>query len=194
MGEHPRLRPMLFEEFLAFAQRQPDGERWELIDGVPTVSPSPTDFHQVILINLARALMIAKMERNAPWLPLLGITTPVPARPDRAPMPDLMAKADPATGAAHSDEALVVFEILSRSNTRKDREWRWDTYRQVAGAEHYVTVDGRRLAAVRFDRARDWEPDEVNDLSSALVLPALALAIPLATVYRYTPLGVAHDA
>jgi hypothetical protein len=25
--------------------------------------------------------MIAKMERNAPWLPLLGITTRVPARP-----------------------------------------------------------------------------------------------------------------
>jgi Uma2 family endonuclease len=185
---------MLFEEFLAFAQRQPDGERWELIDGVPTLSPSPTDFHQVILINLATALMNAKMERNAPWLPLLGITTRVPARPDRAPMPDLVVKADPATGAAHSDEALVVFEILSRSNTRKDRKWRWDTYRQVAGAEHYVTVDQRRLAAVRFDRARDWEPDEVDDLSRNLVLPALDLAIPLATVYRYTPLGVAHDA
>jgi hypothetical protein len=54
MGEHPRLRPMLFEEFLAFAQRQPDGERWELIDGVPTVSPSPTDFHQVTSSSISR--------------------------------------------------------------------------------------------------------------------------------------------
>lgn len=189
MGEHPRLRHMLFEEFLDFAQRQPDGERWELIDGVPTLSPSPTDFHQVILLNLATALMNAKMERDAPWLPLLGITTRVPARPDRAPMPDLMVKADPATGAAHSDEALVVFEILSRSNTRKDRAWRWDTYRQVAGAEHYVTVDQKRIAAIRYDRARDWEPDLVDDLSRDLALPALDLAIPLATVYRYTPLS-----
>jgi Uma2 family endonuclease len=189
MGEHPRLRPVLFDEFLAFAQRQPDGERWELIDGVPTSCPSPTDFHQVILINLATALMNAKVERNAPWLPLLGITTRVPARPDRAPMPDLMVKSDPATGAAHSDEALVVFEILSRSNTRKDRQWRWDTYRQVGGTEHYVTVDQKRLAVVRFDRARDWEPDLVNDLARDLVLPALDLAIPLATIYRYTPLG-----
>lgn len=189
MGEHPRLRHMLFEEFLDFAQRQPDGERWELIDGVPTLSPSPTDFHQVILLNLATALMNAKMERDAPWPPLLGITTRVPARPDRAPMPDLMVKADPATGAAHSDEALVVFEILSRSNTRKDRAWRWDTYRQVAGAEHYVTVDQKRIAAIRYDRARDWEPDLVDDLSRDLALPALDLAIPLATVYRYTPLS-----
>ena len=189
MGEHPRLRPMLFEEFLAFAERQPDGERWELIDGVPTLSPSPTDFHQVILINLATALMIAKMERNAPWLPLLGITTRVPARPDRAPMPDLMVKADPVTGAAHSNEALVVFEILSRSNTRKDRDGAGTATDRSPGAEHYVTVDQKRPAVVRYDRARDWEPDLVNDLARDLVLPALDLAIPLATIYRYTPLA-----
>lgn len=189
MGEHLRLRPMLFEEFFAFAERQPDGETWELIDGVPTLSATPIDFHQIILMDLATALMNAKMERNAPWTPLLGITTRVPARPDRAPVPDLMVKADPATGAAHSEEALVLFEVLSRSNTRKDRDWRWDSYRQVSGAEHYVTVDQKRLAVVRFDRARDWEPDSINDLTRDLVLPALDLAIPLASIYRYTPLG-----
>jgi len=33
--------PMREEEFFAFLETRPDGEKWELIDGVPILNPTP---------------------------------------------------------------------------------------------------------------------------------------------------------
>ena len=43
---------MTIEEFQVFVEDKPDHERWELIDGVAVMSPSPTYFHQVIATNI----------------------------------------------------------------------------------------------------------------------------------------------
>ena len=69
---------MTIEEFLAFYEAQPDGQKWELIEGEPVVSPSPTDWHQRIVLNFANALDTVKLAKNANWMPLLGIGTRVP--------------------------------------------------------------------------------------------------------------------
>jgi hypothetical protein len=37
---------------LAFTDTRPDEERWELIEGVPTLSPSPVDCHQIVCSNI----------------------------------------------------------------------------------------------------------------------------------------------
>ena len=34
------------EEFLGFVAKRPDGERWQLIDGVAVMMPPPTKAHQ----------------------------------------------------------------------------------------------------------------------------------------------------
>jgi Uma2 family endonuclease len=43
--QHTTADQMTVEQFLAFADTKPDGETWELIEGVPVIGPSPNDWH-----------------------------------------------------------------------------------------------------------------------------------------------------
>ncbi len=49
---------MTLEEFLAFARSRPDEERWELVEGVAVMNPSPTSWHEVIYANICAALSV----------------------------------------------------------------------------------------------------------------------------------------
>lgn len=180
-------RGLTIEEFLAFTDTRPDDERWELIEGVPVLSPSPVDYHQVIVQNLCMFLGGYKLQHGAPWMPLPGIGQRVPASGRSLPIPDVIVKAGPLNGTPVSDEALVLFEVLSRSNTKKDRAWRQKVYASVVNCEHYVTIGMKAVDVTTYDRASGWAPRTVKDVTGALDLPALGLALPLDVVYRWTP-------
>ena len=188
MAEPLTPRRMTIDQFLAFTDTRPDDERWELIDGVPVLNPSPTDYHQLIVANLLTALVTARRARRAPWIAIAGIGTKAAPFTDRLPKPDVMVKGEAATGSRISEEALVLVEVLSRSNTRKDQTWRLQTYRHVLGAEHYVAVHQNQVAVVRYDRGSGWQPFLYRDMSQSLELPVLDLRIPLAEIYEGTPL------
>ena len=66
---------MTIEEFVAFTDTRPQEERWELLEGVPVMSASPTDYHQIIVTNVAAFLMRAKSEARASWFPMIGTGT-----------------------------------------------------------------------------------------------------------------------
>ncbi len=59
---------MTIEEFLAFTEDRPDDEKWELIEGVPVMSPSPTDVHQLIVGNIIASLWQLAVANEATWL------------------------------------------------------------------------------------------------------------------------------
>jgi Uma2 family endonuclease len=188
MAEPLTPRGMTIDQFLAFADTRPDDERWELIDGVPVLDPSPTDYHQLIVANLLFALETIRRARRAPWIAIPGVGTKAAPFTDRLPQPDVMVKGEAATGSRVSEEALVLVEVLSRSNTRKDQNWRLQTYQHVLGAEHYIVVHQSQVAVVRYDRAADWQPFLYRDMNQSLELPVLDLRIPLAEIYEGTPL------
>jgi hypothetical protein len=51
MTARPKFAPeqqLTIEEFLAFIETRPDGERWELIEGVAIKNPPPVDYHQIV--------------------------------------------------------------------------------------------------------------------------------------------------
>jgi hypothetical protein len=72
-------RPMTFEDFVAFVEERPDGERWELVNGVPFLNAWPTDVHQVIVGNINTLLLNHKNAHDSPWIPLSGHTVPAPS-------------------------------------------------------------------------------------------------------------------
>jgi Uma2 family endonuclease len=188
----PKLAPeqqMTIEEFLAFTDTRPDEERWELIEGVPVLNPSPIDYHQMIVSNIVAYLIAHKRRTGAAWLPMLGVGTRVPVSPRSLPQPDVFVKEGAATGRPVTDDALVLFEVLSRSNTKADQAWRRRVYASVPNCQHYVTVSLKAAEVVAYDRASNWHERSVADLAEALTLPALDVAIPLADIYRWTPLG-----
>lgn len=189
-----RLAPqdqMTVEEFLAFTDSRPDGERWELIEGVAIMNPSPAEFHQVIAGNILYCLTSQKIARNAPWLPMIGVGTRVPVSPNSLPQPDVSVKEGAPTDRPVTEDALVLFEVLSRSNTKADQAWRRKVYASVPNCQHYVTVAQSRIEVVRYDRSTDWTPEIMNRRAQSLDLVALGsgVAIPLAEIYRWTPLG-----
>jgi Uma2 family endonuclease len=192
MSAHAKLAPeqqMTIEEFLAFTETRPDEERWELIEGMPVLNPSPIDYHQIVVTNVVAFLVRMKVETNAPWLPLIGTGTRVPASANSLPQPDAMVKEHAPTGSPVSDDALVLFEVLSRSNTKADQAWRRRVYASVPNCRHYVTVSLKAVEVHAYDRDNGWSRRNLTDLADALDLPALGLSVPLADIYRWTPLG-----
>jgi Uma2 family endonuclease len=180
---------MTVAEFLAFTDTRPDEERWELIEGVPVLNASPVDYHQVVAMNIGTFLMNEKRRLDAPWLPLLGIGTRVPLSPNSLPQPDVFVKEGPLTGRPETDDALVLFEILSRSNNKTDQIWKRRVYASIPNCQHYVTVSLMQLEVVAYDRVTGWQPRKLFALDAQVDLVALNVSIPVADIYRYTPLG-----
>ena len=178
---------MTIEEFLAYTDQRPDGERWELIEGIAILNATPTDFHQIIVTNITTALANLRRKKKAMWLPLIGTGTRVPVSPRSLPQPDVMVKEAPGTGAPVSDEAIVLFEVLSPSNTVSDQAWRRRVYASVPNCQHSVTVSQKSVSVIRYDRASTWKPVEVRDIQGKLELPALGVSIALADIYLDTP-------
>jgi Uma2 family endonuclease len=177
---------MTIEEFLAFTDTRPDEERWELIEGVAIMNPSPIDDHQTVVANIVTALMVHKRQAGASWLPMPGIGTRVPISPRSLPQPDVLVKQAVNTGSPVTDDALVLFEVLSRSNTKADQAWRRKVYASVPNCLHYVTVSLKAVEVVAYDRNAGWERRLRTSLRDSLDLPALGLSIPLADIYLDT--------
>ena len=192
MAARTKLAPedqMTIEEFLDFTDTRPDEERWELIEGEPVMSPSPVDDHQMIVANIVTALMVHKRQTGASWLPMPGIGTRVPVSPHSLPQPDVFVKETPTTGSPVTDDASILFEVLSRSNTKKDQAWRRKVYASVPNCRHYVTVSLKAVEVIAYDRDTAWENRTFTSLGDTLALPALDLSIPLADIYRWTSLA-----
>jgi Uma2 family endonuclease len=180
---------MTVEEFLAFTDTRPQEEHWELIEGVPVMNASPVGHHQMVVANITGFLWSYKSERGSSWFPIPGTGTRVPASEKSLPQPDIMVLERPPTNEPVSDEALVLFEVLSRSNRRGDGAWRRRVYASVPNCQHYVTVSLKAVDVTAYDRVSRWEGRSLTSLKDALALPALGLAVPLACIYRWTPLG-----
>jgi Uma2 family endonuclease len=184
---------LTIEEFLAFTDARPDGERWELIEGVAIMNPSPVEHHQLVVLNIGSYLMAHQERTSASWQPLLGVGTRVPVSPRSLPQPDVFVKEGNATDSAVTDDALVIFEVLSKSNTKADQAWRRKVYASVANCRHYVTVSLKAVEVDAYDRETGWRKRALTGLGDGLSLPALGLSIPLPAIYRGTPLAL-HQA
>jgi Uma2 family endonuclease len=180
---------MTIEEFLAYMDTRPDGERWELIEGVAIMNASPTQWHQVIASNIVKVLMNEKDASGAPWLPLLGVGTRVPVSPNSLPQPDVYVQEGDAQPSPITDDALILFEVLSKSNTKMDRVWRKRVYASIPNCQHYVTVSMKRAEVVRHDRASEWAETKISGLEATLALPAIQFKLPLREIYRWTPIA-----
>ena len=193
MTARPKLAPeqqLTIEEFLAFTDTRPEGERWELIEGVAVLNPSPVEHHQVVVLNIVhlsdgaqaahRSELAAHAGRGHPRADLAA--QPAAARRIRE------GRQRPPTRPV-TDDALVLFEVLSRSNTKADQAWRRKVYASVPNCRHYVTVSLKAVEVDAYDRDSGWKRRTISNLADALALPALGLSIPLADIYRWTPLG-----
>ena len=178
---------MTIPEFRALVDERPNGEHWELVEGIAKKTPRWTMLHQAIVGNVAFGLRIAKERAHATWMPLLGIFIHVPACKNSLPWPDIIVKERSLTGAKTTREAVVIVEVLSPFNRRSDQVWRKRMYASVPNCRHYVTASTKAALVERFDRANGWVGTMLRGLDETLDLPAIETTIPLKDIYRWTP-------
>ena len=194
MTARPKLAPeqqMTIEEFLAFTDTRPEEERWELIEGVPVLNPSPIDYHQMIVPTLWRSLMRSKRrDEQRSWLPLLGVGTRVPVSPHSLPQPDVIVK----EAASHRLSGIGRCARAVRGPLEEQHQGRPGLaaaglcQRAELPALRHRVAQGRSRSSPTIAPAIGMSAPSPS-LDERLALPALDLAIPLADIYRWTPLG-----
>jgi Uma2 family endonuclease len=185
----PRL--MTIRDFLAFTETRPKEERWELIEGLPVMSPSAVDYHQIIVGNLTGLLWQHQTSSGASWIVLGGgVGTRSKATLNSLLIPDVMIKEQPGTGQSISDDCLVAIEVLSRSNSKRDQIWRQNFYMAVPNCAHYVTVAQKSREVIVHSRATAWLPAKFTALNESVQLQAIKAKLPMRQIYRNTPHGL----
>ena len=115
-----------------------------------------------------------------------GIGTRVPVSPRSLPQPDVLVKETPNAGLPTTDDALVLFEVLSRSNSKADQAWRRKVYASVPNCQHYATVSLKAVEVVVYDRDTGWKQRTIASLHDFLDLRAIGFTMPVAEIYLET--------
>ena len=120
------------EAFVAFIEKRPHGERWQLIDGDVVMMMNPPRLrHQRVVGNLAMLLNIHFAQASTGLFAFQAVGVMVPgvqrfrARPDLAVISNSV---DPATIWCESFQ--LVAEVRSESNSRRQIERKRNRYVQ----------------------------------------------------------------
>lgn len=129
-----------------------DGNRYELLDGVLLVTPSPAISHQVVASRLS-----ARLVEAVQWTGHAHVVGPgAVVRPPRTQLqPDILvfpSRFPPDTDWRRVTEHWLAVEVLSRSSRVYDREFKRDAYFALGVVEVWL-VD-RTVKCVEVCRAR----------------------------------------
>lgn len=145
------------DDYLAWVDQRPDEEHYEVVEGVPVMSPSPTGWHQFALAQLVLLL--------SPACPADHVVLPAPfdwvlweAPRLQIREPDLVVVARSEARAPRLTRApLLAVEILSPTSYERDAVAKRREY-ALAGLDHYWIVNpGAPQVAVYRRRGETFE-------------------------------------
>jgi Uma2 family endonuclease len=177
---------MNFGEFVAFLDTRPDEEKWELVEGVPVLSPSPVYVHQIVVGNLIVELATQLRARKAALVAIPGIGVKV--NEFNVPVPDVMIRPLDSLDGSFCDDMLLACEVLSPGTASRDRKWKRQVYAALPSLRHYLMISPKRVDVTLFSRERAFEEHRLTDPSAVVELADLGVAMPLASLYRDTGL------
>ncbi|MCL2646518.1 MAG: Uma2 family endonuclease [Phycisphaerales bacterium] len=161
----------------------PGGLRFELVNGEVIVSPSPRSYHSHAVAGL---IAILRTHIRAYDLGRLFTELDTEFSPLDVRRPDLMfatkkqlKKIDP-NGAASSDDAELIVEVISLGSDRTDRVIKFQQYAK-AGIRYYWIVDPQRRTFEAYVLTGKSYRSHVKASGDAVVRakPFVDLAIPL---------------
>src|SRR5262245_42411004 len=118
-----------------------DGNRYELLDGMLLVTPSPTSAHQIVTNRLQTRLSIAVELTGIAHVVGPGAIT---VRPRTQLQPDILvypSRFPPDIKWEKVNEHWLAVEVLSRSSRMYDREFKRDAYFALGVREVWL-IDG----------------------------------------------------
>ena len=173
-------KPTTLAEFLEWEERQP--LRYEY-DGVgPVAMTSGTAGHAVVQRNLAIA--VGGRLRGKPC-GFYGSDLKFQVAEGHVRYPDGMVVCRPVDRTATVVyDPVIVFEVLSPSTGRDDRIVKAREYQATPSVQRYVMLEQDAVGATVYARSGDAWTHEILVANSILVLPEIALSLPLAELYE----------
>lgn len=182
-------RTMTIREFLGFYETRPDGERWELIDGEPVMTPPPAIQHQAIILELTIRLLalIDGLRLSLVAVPQIGIV--LPNVESFRPEPDVaVIDADFEAGQRHAPRFELVAEVVSPSDRRTQAK-KLSYYRDHEDCHTIVLVQSRRIEIAIHSRTADgWSQSVLTDPDDEIVIAPWGTLCRVRDLYRRTPL------
>ncbi len=173
---------MNVEEFLAWSERQPVEDRYELVDG-EVVSMSPERYrHSLVKFEAAKALDAAVRAAGVPCRVLPdGPGVVINDRTTRIPDASVQCR----SGAKQDPEAmvlvapLIVLEVVSPSTERDDLGDKLVEYLSVPSIHHYLVVLPKKRAVAHHKRNDhgEWSISIRHDGDILLHPPGIKVAV-----------------
>ena len=134
--------------FLGFLESRPDGERWELVGGMPIMMTPPKIAHQRIGSNLERALNTAieatGLERHADR----EIGLKIEGAPRYRPEPEIAAIDADYEHERYASRFCGIVEVLSATDLARNP--RTDVSRSTTSSRSTVRIARRSLSSSRL--------------------------------------------
>jgi Uma2 family endonuclease len=182
--------PMTVAQFLDWPG-DGTGARFELVDGAPRAMAPASATHAIIQGNVVTAINVHLRAQNSPCR--AGTEAPViPPLKSRinARAPDVTVTCAPPSDSPVFENPLLIVEVISPCNETQT----WESIRALAALtslREILIVSSTSVEAQIFrrDAAGAWpyEPEVVGH-DGVVRLDAIALALPVAEVYRGTHL------
>jgi Uma2 family endonuclease len=197
VAERPVSGRMSGPDFRAFQARRPDHERWELIEGVPTMMTPPTIAHNRIAGNLERLLNDALVRHDPSRLANQRPGIELESGGDYKPEPDVgVIDAEYEAGQRFVERAYLLAEIVSSTDDflvpGTNEPWinvKRRIYLAHEPCEAVLIIEQDRIE-VRLDLKipAGWQSATLVHPADELALPSFGLRCLVGDLYEGTPL------
>ncbi len=182
---------MSVDEFLAW-NPGPDGEVWQLVDGVPQAMAAPRRTHGAMQSEIGRLIANHLVDRGSSCSVVTnpGIIPRVQAKYN-VRVPDLAVTCSDYTSEEDVlSEPVLVIEILSPSNQPETWANVW-TYTTIPSVQEILILRTVSIGAELLRREADgtWPERPLTvERDGELVLNSIGFRVPLRDIYRTTRL------
>ncbi|MBX9927068.1 MAG: Uma2 family endonuclease [Hyphomicrobiaceae bacterium] len=196
-GEHPGMSQtghwyLTLPVFQAFRDDRPKEEKWELIDGRPTMMPPPTLVHQRICRNISSLLNNRLALVKPEWAADGEVGLLLASDETFNPAPDItVIDRDVELGQIYAERFYAVVEVFPPN----DKAWVLDSkigyYTRHDHCSAVMFVEQARMACRMWSRApvRGWSKVSIDDPAARLVFPVIGDFGALFDCYRHTPVS-----
>jgi Uma2 family endonuclease len=176
------------DEFMAFLETRPNGERWDLIEGIAVMMAPPSKAHQRIAMNLCEILNRAFAAQGLDLYAYHETAIRSPGLVNFQPQPDVMVAPGVSDYELYSESFRLVAEVLSPSNTRREIGLKLHRYREAADNLYTMVIEPREFLVEIHAKSRNWEPEILKQADDPIEIPEFGLSCRVGDLYRGTPL------
>jgi Uma2 family endonuclease len=158
----PRLptKRMNVREFLAWAEKQPEGHNYELVDGEIIAMAPERVRHNLAKLAVARALQDSVQAAKLPCTVFTdGVTVKINEHTAREPDASVQRGVEAELDSLFIDAPLIVVEVASPTSERDDTGAKLVDYFSVPSIQHYLIGFPQRRVFVHYKRGESGNID-----------------------------------